>query len=531
MNNMKNRFEKTNCFLLFIIASVFLFLYKIFFRFMDTDIYHILTTGKWILGNGFAKENVYFIKEGYETVAQQWLYSIVLYKFYDILGELGLSIFGLLEFALLFFLEYKFYRLKNLSKKYSYIGTCITLCIMGYINIRPQMISVILLLLELILIEKYIKTGKSGFLYLLPLTTLFEINFHSTFWVFHFIVLAPYIFSSIFTGLKIKFLNMEDSTFVKTEVYKKLIIPVLLMIMTLFINPYGIDGILCLFRSSDIKYLNIIEMQSAKIISVTSLFILVGVIAIVIASKYGKLTMVNLCMFAGFGILLAMANRNTICFSIATLYFLSELFATDLFGKIAEYFEKDALIYRLLIAAIGAAFIFAFLRGYKCEMNPKHDEIFAPVNAVNYLKENEADLSKIKVCTSMNSGSYFIWNGVGKIYIDAKTEPYCEAINKKKSIIKEYEYILRYANSNEIKKWLDEYDFDYIYVEYGNTGLARYLENTNEYELVLTGDDYDLEFGFDSKANGEIGAKEYGFKTGEIFGNIIVPMYYLYRKN
>ena len=100
---------------------------------------------------------------------------------------------------------------------------------------------------------------------------------------------------------------------------------------------------------------------------------------------------------------------------------------------------------------------------------------------------------------SFNNGSYFLWRGIGHVYIEPKTEPYLRSINGKFDVVSEYAYLLSFATFDEIDAIVKKYDFDYICASMNMPALQTYLQQTNEYQKVLesesTYDGYVAELG------------------------------------
>lgn len=81
----------------------------------------------------------------------------------------------------------------NWNKTLTLIVLAVTLICFGYINLRPQMFTFILIMAEIICIEKSIKTGNAKYLFIIPLCTLVEINIHASYWIMHYVVFLPYM--------------------------------------------------------------------------------------------------------------------------------------------------------------------------------------------------------------------------------------------------------------------------------------------------------------------------------------------------
>ena len=85
----------------------------------------------------------------------------------------------------------------------------------------------------------------------------------------------------------------------------------------------------------------------------------------------------------------------------------------------------------------------------------------------------------------MNIGAYMTWNNIGHIYLEGKTEPYLKEINGHKDIVMEYVYMRNTTDGNDIQAFLDEYDFDYLFVDFLDHSIGAYLTNNSDYECVV----------------------------------------------
>lgn len=454
---------------------------------IDNDFYHIAVSGKEILADwNNMYENTHFVKEGYGNVIQQWAYSVMLYKSYDIAGFTGVRIFTLIQYVLLLYAAYAFLKEKA-SKQMALIGSLIVpLCLANYVSCRPQMISLILILAQFTVVEKYRKSGKTRLLYLLPLFTLVEVNVHLTFGLFHFVFLLPYLVPTV-QPIK-RFGITKDNLPVKP-----FIIPMVLMALVMLANPYTYRSYTLLAESGDINALQIGELQPLNMLSSHFVIFMTGVGAFSFLAFRKKITSTSLYLFFGTVLMYALAMRNVIFYNVTILYLFSEIAAYIGKDKLAEFYGVIRKASRRVngvavagITTIALAGCAAMIWRTSPEENVAETKMIYDVT--DYLKENEADMSKVKLFTPFRTGSHFLWNGVGHIYLEPKTEPYIKSVNGKKDIIAEYCYIRDIADGTGIEKFLEEYDFDYLYTDANMHNLNTYLSLSDEYECVVSSD-------------------------------------------
>lgn len=477
-------------FLCFIFLAFLGLFHHIFFE-LDTDFYHILNSGKWIWENKtFMHENVTFVGEGYQTVVQQWLYSVCMYAFYLLGGVTGVKVFAAIQLVVLIFVMNKYLKLQNVRFKNSLLAIAASLLVTQvYIQVRPQMISLILIYLQLYILEKFRQTRKTGILYLLPVLTLLEANLHCTFWIFHYVFILPYVvpFNRLSKALFKKETFVQDTT-IKI---KPLILPMLLMAGSVFINPYGAKGVTCLLYQGSLSLIEVGELQPLHILSEYFLYLVLGIIATVILIIKKKITSSTLYTVIGTSLIYIISRRNIIFYSIGILFILKDVFNCLNTDKFYTFVNKLAGKEKAVVAICMAIILSFSTVGVAGKFVDKgdlpNDSEFTPVYAIKYLEENEDELSELRIFTTFNAGSYFLYKGVGRVYVEAKTEGFAEGVNGKKDIFAEYAYIKDYANAEGIKEFLQEYNFDYLYITCDFTGLQTYLDLSDDYECVVEG--------------------------------------------
>ena len=489
-----------------ILSALLVLICMVFFTYLnwvDTDIFHLYYTGEYICKNGIPYENPFFVVEGYQTVIQQWLYDVILYKIGTLWGDTGFAFFTVIQLLSVYFLSVILLWNMKTNKKLSLFIPFFALGIMGYINIRPQMISIILLLVELICMEKYknSKKLKSKILWLsiIPLTVIIEMNVHCTFWVFHLIFLMPYIFpyqivpKSIRTHLKIVDTSIS---FIPFGVLMTLIL------LSAFINPYGLDGIMCMFNCLN-SAINITEMNHMEIASSDFFNVLITWILYIIAYRKGKADSTATFFLLGTTILYIIVVRNSVFFFFGFLYTVSA-FTKALNNELVELINSklNEKFNSIKLVKNNYMYIIFVVVGTVCLTFPKLDSdlntqlkskklltTFTPNFAVDYIKEHEKNISELNVLSSYNSGSFFLYNGIGHVYIDAKAEPYFDKINKRKNILDEFVFLCDFGSEKDFDKFFSEYDFDYAFVEFRTNALQLYLDKSDKFEEVAVSEE------------------------------------------
>ena len=478
------------------IFVIFVILIIISFYKIDSDFFHIYNSGRWIVEHkAVPYENYEFVLPGYKTVVQQWLYSIGLYYAAQF-GYIGVALFTFVQAVLLSVMFYIFAGTLNHNKASCFIAVILSLLVISqYINCRPQMITVMLLLASMTAIEKYRAGKNKAWLYLLPVFTLLEANLHVTCVMFHLVIILPYA-----VPFMIKKYNINIR---RTD----LIIPCLLSAGAMFINPYGVKGVLCVFSTAGDLKKYVAEMGSPDMLSRHGIFLALTLTLLFLLYKKNRLNSVIIWFAVGFGCLYILSFRNCVFMSIVVCYAAAVLL--DITGKsVLGFFDKVKIgtgkmtfLTLYLICHVGYMFIFVFYSDLLAHNNDfSHDVVINKAgnvpDLVQYIKDNE-NVDTVKAFTMFNIGSYFVYEGIDHIYMQAKSEPYNAYVNEKEDIMKEYLHMISTADDNEIGQFLDKYDFDYMCFDVNDSlMLYTHLCLSDEYEEITVDtekqDDYVL---------------------------------------
>ena len=513
MTESKNR-QKNIPVVCVLIILTSLMIRQLIVGFMDNDFYHIAVSGRRIEQNGIFYENPYFVESGYHMIVQQWLYAIALYLSYAWAGFSGVFLFTALQAILLLILSWLYLRIRNCDTYVTRIGAVLMVLSVQDLCCRPEIISICLLVLQLILLELYRANKKVAVLYLLPLLSLAEINLHASYAVFHLIFLLPYLVPVH----KLSVIGeMENMVGIKADPMpvKPLILPMILMSASFLLNPYGLESFLMVAKSGNIRLIPIAESQPVSIMKPQSAFLLIGVILIGIAIGLKRLKQSTLMMGLGILLITLIAVKNSLFWSIVLLAVCGDLLDGQdcrVFWELLEI-KKKILQILLPVLSVVAGILLITIQGWiRWERSPEglliansglevqeKDSEICPLLAVDYILANETHPEEVRIMNSFNNGSYFLWRGIGHVYIEPKTEPYLRSINGKFDVVSEYAYLLSFATFDEIDAIVKKYDFDYICASMNMPALQTYLQQTNEYQKVLesesTYDGYVAELG------------------------------------
>lgn len=242
----------------------------------DNDMYFEIASGRDLLNGEFFNATHL---NNYPLIVQQWLYAVIL-ALVDKLGDFGIFTFVFIQNLLLWLVSSIFIYRKTKNKKKAIIGSYIATFISYYymISIRPQIITVIMLIVELILVDMY--KEKHNIKYLLsifPLLILYA-NIHQSLFLYSIFVIIPF------------YIDIDKSKHILKCIDWKLVWFSFLFLLCSLCTPYGLDGSLYVVKalfSDGFKYIGIKELQPLPITNIIGVSVII-ILAIVIYKIYKK---------------------------------------------------------------------------------------------------------------------------------------------------------------------------------------------------------------------------------------------------
>ena len=529
-------------------------LFSIYFGTVNNDFYFLKATGDEIIKTGTIPDtNPFFVIKGKPLVIQQWLWCVLcsLIAPYGNIGIFIIQIVQLGAIAALLYAIMKSHVYQGQKTDFKVSGPEIfMLCMFSVymslhfiISIRPESITIILLLVQILGTEKYIDGKKPAWLILLPLTTLLEINIHASMWPFHFCVLVPYF---------LPFLRLQKRTSAKP-----FIIPMVLMVASLFVNPVGFKAVMFIFDSflmGTFKTFETEEMRSfiAAMKIPYFFFVFLALDSFAYLVRRHELSATELYISTGLLFLIFKNLKNAMFFPILVFYFFPKMLRRlkpeikdEKMKERINKFTGPALCGITAVSLISSCVIF----GKACFSLKLTKDIYdtdilsweaAGAEPVENIIFKESGLSA-KILTEHGMGGYFQSKGYRNVYMDVRIESYAfpdTAVSGTESVLKEYskicynpikssdnyKFINLFGNKylmyremspedkdslietavekrdtysdSEISHILDTYDFDYI-VASDDWRLLRYLEKSDDYEQLyrqVLSEEYDYSY-------------------------------------
>ena len=455
---------------------------------MDNDCFFLLNNGRYVLRYGIPHIDPFTIHSGLHYVMQQWLFSIILYSFYKLLGKYGLFTFNIILYFLIIFVLYKLCRLFIKNKLVVVLITSIIgFAITPYIVLRPQSVTYLILLLETYFLEKYVKTNNYKYLIVLPVLSIILINFHASMWYFIFIFMLPFLVNSI----KIKKLTIDKVNL------KPLLIVMFIMFIVGFINPYGIEAITYILKSYGLTEVNnfVSEMENPINLSnyylILNTLLLLLVLFILIVFKKSKLDIRFYCFLIGLFVLNLLHYKTEVYFILWYAYIFCYLIK-DLKLK---YKIKDNIIIKILnelkletSLILCITFILVLFFSYK-----SYNMDVSYINNIVHYMEDNYNKKDVILFVDYNDGGYTEYLGY-KSYIDPRAELFYKKMNGKKDIFIELSSMLNNEPDFSYDGFLKKYNFTHIIVP-KHLGLYYYLEDNNvNYTYEYGQNAYDEDF-------------------------------------
>lgn len=294
-----------------------------------------MNSGRYILEHGIPHIEPFTIHEGLHFVLSPWLTCVIFWKIYDLLGANGVIAFAGIIGAIIIGLYYRICLLvSDGNRRISMVLAALTGLTISYfewIVTRPQVLSTLLLLLEILLLENFARSKNTKYLYPIPLISLLVINLHATLWTMTFIVLLPFIAASF------HFTRFDDYFSSGNIPLKPLLITAGGILLAGFLNPYGTESMLYVFRSLDWYQLSFIsEIHPPTIHSIFGKTLMLWSISMLVmyARKPAPLQYVLLTL--GLTVMGFQAVRSLFLFFVLGTFPTAYLLRTVNFSSIAD---------------------------------------------------------------------------------------------------------------------------------------------------------------------------------------------------
>ncbi|MDD3225472.1 MAG: hypothetical protein PHX70_12385 [Clostridium sp.] len=453
--------------LFLLVLMIIAFIYGFSFTEVNDGFWHI-KAGEYILKNKTIPYYDIFSWYGKSAhlkwINHEWLFGVISYIIYSIHGFLSVSIFMGIINVIIIILLYKFVKIRCENSWTAIFCASFYVLIInrGYIICyRPMMISIVLILITCILLER-----KKYILALVIMTI--GINVHGGIYPVYIIIFAYY-------------------TLVKNYKY------FIASFLCVFINPYTYRMYLYTiksFQEMGIQKSFILEWKTVPLYDYTIPLIII--IITVFTLSIVKINLREIIFLGAFMLLSISAKRQMIFLPIIVLPVISKylnkafneilydyVFKIKIFNKFNTVFKVDKavlikftsstlLIIILMYSNINYCYNF-FNKGMKTfEINPRLE----PVYAVQYINKHP-EIKNSHLLNHYNDSQYLIFEGI-PTFVDSRVDLFLPSYN---NTLVMYDYILDILDGMNPQHTIYKYKINYILIsksDYIYTTFKKY---------------------------------------------------------
>lgn len=502
--NFSRENKKPHMFTALIICAILMLGLQAIKTTYDNDVWWLLATGREIIQNGFPRTNPWAIHDGMQIVIQQWIPSIILYSLYSVGGMPALEIMLAIQIVALLLLLWKLCRVCADGKDSIVLIPILIafVSLSGYFSARPQIYTMFLYSLLILVLEKYRKSKNAKILFWLPVITWIHVNVHASMAPFDLFIIFLYWIPDFLLWISKRWLlsfSLQNSDYRR----KPLLIAGCISAVSMLINPYGIKGALYLFESyGAAEYRGYIsEMNSLIIYSPYGIADLVLIIigAIIIGKNGKKIDLPLTLLFLSSAFLTIMHVRNCWLVALFSLPLIARgLSDLKLPHWNIRFLHKKAV--RLILAVILTDFMFLYAYSniwptlVEYINLSKTDSMDLPQKAADWMEtyaaENHLQKNEINVFNSFNNGGLLEFRGF-KVTMDPRPELWEPSITDQPEHYYQ-EFVDFSAGDMDIAEMMDKYTYDF-YIVRKDSELEKYMnEHLDKYEIAEDCNGYKL---------------------------------------
>ena len=436
VNNTLNSNKKYFYYLLFLVLIISIGLVKKTFQ---NDTFYTIKIGELISKNGIDMLD-HFSFHNLTYTYPHWLYDLFIYAIYHVGNFKGIYISTIVINMILLFCIFKSTHKITNSYAAPFAVTLMSAIVMGqsYATARAQLVTYVLFVLEIYLIELFIKNRNKKYLIGLLLISLLICNIHVAVWAFYYILFLPYLAEGLISII-IKKCDKEKPIikFINNKFDIRVDIPIKELLIIMLISP--LTGLLTPIKDTPYTYLYktmignsqkyILEHKASTLKE--SIFTIVLVVETLILGILSKIKLRDLFLLLGVALMSAMSVRHIGLFAV-----MIPLCASRTYNYFINHFEVDIdkLLFKLISKKIYAILILILIivlsgLGLKKQLSkPYVDDINFPIEATEYIKKN-LDYKNIRLYNEYNYGSYLLFNDI-PVFIDSRADLYTKPFSK-----------------------------------------------------------------------------------------------------
>ena len=461
---------------------------------MQNDTFFTIATGEHILQEGYDNVDHLTWHENLGFYKLRWAFDVTIAFIYNTFGFAGIYAFVVIIASLTGLSLFNILLKQKNNIVLSFIATVISMLLMTSnwsFTARGQIISYLLLLLEIYFIEKLISTKQKRYYIIFLVISALIVNFHASVWYMTIILVLPYLAEAIMHKI-MKNKNLEKSKIILEPIsIKMLIIAILCLVLGSFISPIGTYTYTYMFKViGGISSTFISELQQTDIISSIGMILGLIVIDILMLATKSKMKLSDILLFFGLYFMAILARRNQaflyLIGTIPVVRLITNFFETydteNILEKVNNFFSKNWVLgCTTIVIVIGLS------SNMVTRIREKYvNERKYPVEAVNFIKEN-LDYKNLRIYNSFNYGSYLELSGI-PAFVDSRSEIFTEEFNNV-TILKDWLETSRgNVNYNDT---FAKYEIDYAIVE-DKEIINTYISVDENYEKVFDDETFSI---------------------------------------
>ena len=461
---------------------------------MQNDTFFTIATGEHILQEGYDNVDHLTWHEDLGFYKLRWAFDVAIAFIYNTFGFAGIYAFVVIIASLTVLSLFNILLKQKNNIVLSFIATVISMLLMTSnwsFTARGQIISYLLLLLEIYFIEKMISTKQKRYYIIFLVISALIVNFHASVWYMTIILVLPYLAEAIMHKI-MKNKNLEKSKIILEPIsIKMLIIAILCLVLGSFISPIGTYTYTYMFKViGGISSTFISELQQTDIISSIGMILGLIVIDILMLATKSKMKLSDILLFFGLYFMAILARRNQ-----AFLYLIGTIPVVRLITNFFETYDTENILEKLnnffsknwVLGCTTIVIVIGLSSNMVTRIREKYvNERKYPVEAVNFIKEN-LDYKNLKIYNSFNYGSYLELSGI-PAFVGSRSEIFTEEFNNV-TILKDWLETSRgNVNYNDT---FAKYEIDYAIVE-DKEIINTYISADENYEKVFDDETFSI---------------------------------------
>ena len=461
---------------------------------MQNDTFFTIATGEHILQEGYDNVDHLTWHENLGFYKLRWAFDVAIAFIYNTFGFAGIYAFVVIIASLTGLSLFNILLKQKNNIVLSFIATVISMLLMTSnwsFTARGQIISYLLLLLEIYFIETMISTKQKRYYIIFLVISALIVNFHASVWYMTIILVLPYLAEAIMHKI-MKNKNLEKSKIILEPIsIKMLIIAILCLVLGSFISPIGTYTYTYMFKViGGISSTFISELQQTDIISSIGMILGLIVIDILMLATKSKMKLSDILLFFGLYFMAILARRNQ-----AFLYLIGTIPVVRLITNFFETYDTENILEKLnnffsknwVLGCTTIVIVIGLSSNMVTRIREKYvNERKYPVEAVNFIKEN-LDYKNLKIYNSFNYGSYLELSGI-PAFVDSRSEIFTEEFNNV-TILKDWLETSRgNVNYNDT---FAKYEIDYAIVE-DKEIINTYISADENYEKVFDDETFSI---------------------------------------